>query len=230
VRGDDHVVRRNNRALGNPAGRALGLRLREERRRQKQRGGEGREEAAEDHRIILAGRGSRVYRRADTGDGDESTRMLFAMVVSTVLVLGTILVHYEVLRLTSQHLRDLNVPPRFNILVVVVAAFVAHTIEVWMYGVSYWLLLDRLGLGGFGGPEIVDGFDDCLYFSAVTYTSLGIGDLYPKGHFRLVAGIEALNGLVLIGWSASFTYLDMERYWPLQVERRARRRRGRRLP
>jgi hypothetical protein len=32
---------------------------------------------------------------------------------------------------------------------------------------------------------------------------------------RLVSGVEALNGLLLIGWSASFTYLAMERYWPL---------------
>jgi hypothetical protein len=30
---------------------------------------------------------------------------------------------------------------------------------------------------------------------------------------RIVAGIESLNGLVLIGWSASFTYLTMERFW-----------------
>jgi hypothetical protein len=30
---------------------------------------------------------------------------------------------------------------------------------------------------------------------------------------RLLAGAEALNGLVLIGWSASFTYIAMERFW-----------------
>jgi hypothetical protein len=144
--------------------------------------------------------------------------MLLAMIASTALVLGTILVHYEVLRLTSLHLADLRIPPRFNLLVVVLAAFVAHTIEVWLYGIAYWLLYDQYGLGVFGGAEKVDGFDDCLYFSAVTYTSLGLGDLYPVGHFRLIAGVEALNGLVLIGWSASFTYLSMERFWPLAEE------------
>jgi hypothetical protein len=149
--------------------------------------------------------------------------MLPAMIASVVLVIGTILVHYEVLRLTSQHLRDLDIPPRFNIIVVVIAAFFAHTLEVWLYGASYWMLLDRFGLGHFGGAENVNGFEDCLYFSAVTYTSLGLGDLYPIGHFRLLAGVEALNGLVLIGWSASFTYLAMERYWPMQASRRRRR-------
>lgn len=37
----------------------------------------------------------------------------------------------------------------------------------------------------------------------------------PTSHTRMIAGVEALNGLLLIGWSASFTYLAMERYWPL---------------
>jgi hypothetical protein len=35
----------------------------------------------------------------------------------------------------------------------------------------------------------------------------------PYGSVRLLAGVEALNGLLLIAWSASFLYLEMERYW-----------------
>ncbi|MFT5782459.1 MAG: hypothetical protein ACI9EB_001852 [Pseudomonas sp.] len=30
---------------------------------------------------------------------------------------------------------------------------------------------------------------------------------------RLIAGVEALNGLLLIGWTASSTYIAMERFW-----------------
>jgi hypothetical protein len=52
-----------------------------------------------------------------------------------------------------------------------------------------------------------------MYFSAETYTSVGYGDVVPVGHVRLLAGIEALNGLVLIGWTASYTYIAMERFW-----------------
>ena len=33
------------------------------------------------------------------------------------------------------------------------------------------------------------------------------------GELRLLAGVEALNGLLLIGWSASYTYIAMERFW-----------------
>lgn len=46
--------------------------------------------------------------------------------------------------------------------------------------------------------------------------SLGLGDMFPSGHLRLISAIEALNGLILIGWSTSFTFLAMRRYWPLE--------------
>jgi len=152
--------------------------------------------------------------------------MIAAMGAAALLVLITILIHYEVLRFTSEHLADLPLPPRPRIVGVVLAAFAAHTVEVWLYGAAYWLLTLHLGLGSFGGQPPVTGFQDCLYFSAVTFTSLGLGDLYPISHARLIAGVEALNGLVLIGWSASFTYLAMQRYWPLHKTRRTPRTAG----
>jgi hypothetical protein len=65
------------------------------------------------------------------------------------------------------------------------------------------------GLSGHLEGDLLDYF----YFSMATYTTLGIGDLHPSGVMRLIAGIESLNGLVLIGWSASFTYLTMEELW-----------------
>ena len=148
--------------------------------------------------------------------------MIPAMFASTLLVVLCILIHYEALRLTSDHLADLRiVPPRARMLFVVIACFAAHTVEVWLYGIAYYLSIEAFGLGGFGGQPVA-GFEDSLYFSAVTYTSLGLGDYYPTRGLRLIAGVEALNGLVLIGWSASFTYLAMEKYWPLHRTHRQR--------
>ncbi|MBV8167247.1 MAG: two pore domain potassium channel family protein [Alphaproteobacteria bacterium] len=152
--------------------------------------------------------------------------MIIAMIATVVLVALTILVHYEVLRITSAHLSEVPIPPRARIVVVVGAAFVAHTVEVWLYGVAYWLLILKWGFSGFASDAAVD-FEDCLYFSVVTYTSLGFGDLLPISHARLIAGVESLNGLLLIGWSASFTYLAMRRYWPLHEKRHARTKRRR---
>lgn len=40
------------------------------------------------------------------------------------------------------------------------------------------------------------------------------------GPLRLIVGIEALNGLLLITWSASFCYLNMQKDWHPDIEDR----------
>ncbi|MCC6208303.1 MAG: two pore domain potassium channel family protein [Gammaproteobacteria bacterium] len=55
------------------------------------------------------------------------------------------------------------------------------------------------------------GLAECTYFSFSNHSSLGYGDLVLSGPFRFMAGMEALTGLVLIGWTASFMYLHMRR-------------------
>ena len=54
---------------------------------------------------------------------------------------------------------------------------------------------------------------DCVYFSFTTFTTLGFGDIHPLGPIRFLTGIEALTGLVLITWTASFLFLEMQRHW-----------------
>lgn len=150
--------------------------------------------------------------------------MLTAMGATVLLVVATVVTFYEVLRLTSNHLADLPIPPRARIIVVVLSCFLGHSVAVWTYATAYWVAAVVWEVPSFQGVP-VESFVDCLYFSVVTYTSLGFGDQVPVSHARLVAGVEALNGLLLIGWSASFTYLAMERYWPLHPPRRRRARR-----
>jgi hypothetical protein len=57
------------------------------------------------------------------------------------------------------------------------------------------------------------GLLDSVYLAATTFTTVGFGDLAPVGPIRFLSGTTALTGFVLIAWSASFTYLEMERYW-----------------
>ena len=140
--------------------------------------------------------------------------MIVAALAAGVLVALTVLVHYETLRMTSELLPKLFIRPRQRIIVVIFACFLAHMIEIWLYAGGYYLLGEVLGLGGFTGAFGQD-FLEYVYFSTVSYTSLGLGDVWPNGAHRLLTGIEALNGLVLIGWSVSFTYFNMEKFWDL---------------
>lgn len=129
-----------------------------------------------------------------------------------LLVVATTLLHYEVLRALNVGLPALATPDRTKVVLVLLATFVAHAAEMGLYGFSLFALVRWFGAGSLSGST---GFSlaSCLYFSAETYTSLGFGDLTPVGPVRLLAGVEALNGLLLIGWSASFTYISMERFW-----------------
>jgi hypothetical protein len=146
--------------------------------------------------------------------------MILSLAATIILVLASILVMYETMRLTSDHLSQLPLPPRPRMMLVVLAIFAGHTVTIFLYALAYWLLVIEWQIGGFAGTVAVTGFMDCLYFSAITYTSLGFGDLYPVSDIRMVSGFEALNGLLLIGWSATFTYLTMQRLWPMHKARK----------
>ncbi len=137
---------------------------------------------------------------------------LYASIACVLLVVGTTVLHYEVLRGLNFALPSLAFPQRAKLIIVILAAFLAHAAEIALYGFAFYALIGWLEAGTLVGTS---GFSlgHCLYFSAESYTSLGLGDFTPMGPVRLLAGVEALNGLVLIGWSASFTYLSMERYW-----------------
>jgi len=138
--------------------------------------------------------------------------MLIVILACVSLIASTTAIHYEALRLVNAALPSLGIPNRTKVLVVIFAAFAAHALEIAVYGATVFVLVKHFGLGSLAGTA---GFSflNCRYFSAETYTSLGFGDLTPVGPVRLLAGVEALNGLVLIGWSASYTYIAMERFW-----------------
>ena len=138
--------------------------------------------------------------------------VLYASLVSLGMVLVTVTLHYWTLYGLSEFLKRWKQRFRGEILFVVIAMFGAHMVEITLYGWVYLLLDNNDTAMSIGGA--VDGsFLDHLYFSAACYTSLGLGDLFPMGTLRLIAGVEALNGLILITWSASFAFLVMQRRW-----------------
>ena len=136
--------------------------------------------------------------------------MLVALACLLLIALTT-LIHYEVLRGLHVGLPKLRIANRAKLLIVIYAALLAHALEIGLYAVALFGLIRYLDAGSLSGGET--SLLDCVYFSAETYTSLGLGDIAPAGPVRLLAGVEALNGLLLIAWSASYTYLAMEKFW-----------------
>jgi len=130
-----------------------------------------------------------------------------------VLTAVCVLLHYETLRLLNDRLaRTSIISARTKVLVALVGAMASHILQIAVFALAYYLLRDKVGLGGFGGV-FQDTLMSFFYFSSETYTTLGFGDIYPTGQLRVICGIESLTGLLMVSWTASFTYLEMRRYW-----------------
>lgn len=142
--------------------------------------------------------------------------MFVVLLLSLAMVALTTLIHYEALTTLNNLLPKIAVERRRKLLVVMTGIFAAHIFEIVLYGLLYYgLILWDPGNAFTGSAPF--SLLNCIYFSAETYTSLGFGDLSPVGPIRLLAGLEALNGLLLISWSASYTYLAMERFWKISA-------------
>ena len=57
-----------------------------------------------------------------------------------------------------------------------------------------------------------------LYFSAVTYTTTGYGDLVLPQEWRLVGAIEALTGILMCGWSTGFFFAVVSRMFRAEAD------------
>ena len=142
------------------------------------------------------------------------TANIVVVMVTLLLVFFVVLIHYEGLSFLNQWLRRRYQSPRRRLLLYSIAGVIClHLIEIWLFGIGYHLLHYFPQCGYIQGSQSRH-FLDHIYFSSAVYSTVGFGDLVPVGAIRFIAGTEGLVGLVLIGWSASFTYLEMQRYWP----------------
>ncbi|PRY73370.1 potassium channel family protein [Halomonas ventosae] len=143
---------------------------------------------------------------------------LWAVGVTLVAVILCILLHYEVSMRLWRLLERAHGTQRRRFLMLSFVIFIAHVAEIWIFAGATALLGQHPQTGQLVGLETLNLLD-YVYFSAITYTTLGYGDLVATGPIRFVAGTEALLGFMLITWSASLTFLEMQRHWSARRER-----------
>ena len=86
-----------------------------------------------------------------------------------------------------------------------VAFLMLHLLEVVVWAIAYRLILPGAHL---------ETFEKAVYFSIVTFTTLGYGDVTLVNHeWRLLSGVEALNGILLVGWTTALLFLVVQRSW-----------------
>ena len=108
--------------------------------------------------------------------------MVVAILLGVSLVAVTFLFHFTVLRWLSGGMARIAMTAGVRILAIVLVALIAHLVEVAVYAGAYALASGALALGDFGGRAIADPLD-YFYFSIVSYTSLGLGDVFPAATF-----------------------------------------------
>jgi len=67
----------------------------------------------------------------------------------------------------------------------------AHLVEITLWATTYMVF------------EQFPNFETALYFSAVTFTTLGYGDVVLDEAWRLLSSFEAINGIILVGWTTA---------------------------
>ena len=132
--------------------------------------------------------------------------------LAIALVASSVFVHFEALARLNLVIPRVPLAPRFRVLLVMIALLGVHCAEVAIFAAGLLVAVDSGYLGHVAGVQEL-GIAEALYVSVATYTTVGYGDLAPVGPIRLIMGLEALTGFLLLTWSASFTFLEMQRYW-----------------
>jgi hypothetical protein len=135
-----------------------------------------------------------------------------AIIITIFILLMCVLIHFEALNILTVMLPDLHLKSRYRIIYLMIGLLLAHTIEIFIFASGYLFMTTSSGFGYLKG-EFSNSILDLVYFSMQDYTSLGLGDIEPIGSIRILAGMESLAGLLLIGWSVSFTFIEMQRFW-----------------
>jgi hypothetical protein len=138
--------------------------------------------------------------------------MLVSYLINILIIGTTVVIHFEMLSWLSIKVPTMTVRNRARVLFALIGAIIAHVVEIWLFAFAYYFIIstDKMGAleGNFDGSLY-----DCFYFSITTYTTVGYGDIAPLGDVRFLAGLEALTGLVLITWTASFLFVEMQKFW-----------------
>lgn len=125
--------------------------------------------------------------------------MLVQLFLATIMSLVTVAIHLtglallvRVLRSHHRLVKPLKGAPVAILMIVTATIFAIHTAEIWLYALLY-ILLGALG-----------NFELALYFSTVTYSSVGYGDVLLGQEWRIFGAIEGATGILMIGWSTAF--------------------------
>jgi hypothetical protein len=138
--------------------------------------------------------------------------MILLLITATGVLLVTIIIHAAAVLLLFRIARKpltkaKKLPPLFRLGIscfFVVGFVVAHIVEIMLWAAAYRLAGE------------LRSFEEAVYFSAVTFATIGYGDVTLSGEWRLASALEGVNGILLFGWTTAFFFKVSEFLWVSQ--------------
>jgi len=97
-----------------------------------------------------------------------------------------------------QRLRKTNI---YMVSGIVLLMFLVSLVEVLIWACTYLTL------------NAIEGMENAVYFSMVTFTTLGYGDVLLDERWRLLASFEAANGIIMFGWTTAIVIAAVQRIY-----------------
>ena len=144
--------------------------------------------------------------------------MLVPIILGCVLILATTAIHASFMMIAIQVILPIASGPRTRIrgsmralfvAAVILVMFLASVIETWLWATLY------VAAGA------LDSWEEAVYFSTVTFSTLGFGDVTLEPPWRLLSAFQAVNGLILFGWTTALVYAAVEMVYGSKGEKTA---------
>jgi voltage-gated potassium channel Kch len=132
------------------------------------------------------------------------------LIIGTILMVLTVVIHAVALDRLMQSLKKYapiifkNHPKTWKIIILaitVMTVFLSHIVQIWLWAVFY-LAVNAL-------PD----FEEALYFSTTTFTTVGYGDVFLDKEWRLLSAFQSANGFIMFGWSTAFIFEIMSKLY-----------------
>ena len=135
--------------------------------------------------------------------------MLMNITIAAALMVATTAIHAGgmVLALTALRVQGHSTRHRLKhtrvywICGIILLMFIVSLVEVLVWALTYLAL------------NAIDGLEKALYFSMVTFTTLGYGEIVLDERWRLLASFEAGNGIIMFGWTTAIVIASVQRIY-----------------
>lgn len=128
------------------------------------------------------------------------------ILLGTILIVITITIHtlltrfilFVIHRRSDPTHKHINFTKEYLIATTVLIIFAASMVESVVWAAAYLKV------------DAVQTFTDALYFSIVTFTTLGYGDITLNESWRLLASFQAAIGIIIFGWSTAIVVASVQ--------------------